>query len=191
MASSAPEGPASGAALAAPVPSRPKLNPGWGLVVVGGVLGVLGAFLPWARVTYGGLFTHTYHGVSAGRDGKITVVLAVSVLGLTAAAFLGWVRNWQRPVLAILGLIIAFIALADLAASPSVGSAEQARLGLSAKITSSNGIGEWLTLIAGILVVIGVVLVRRYSAPSVSEPTETHAEASPPEPSIEEAHAPD
>jgi hypothetical protein len=165
MSSSAPE---ETATSAGPVSAVPALNPGWGLVILGGLLGVLGAFLTWATVDYAGLATHTYRGVSAGRDGKITVVLAVLVLGITAAAFLGWVRGWMRPVLAILGLVIAFIAIADLAASPSVGSEEQARLRVTAQVTSSNGIGEWLTLVAGILVVVGVVLVARYSRPRVA-----------------------
>ena len=171
MATAAPEEPGTSAAGALPVPSRPTFNPGWGLAVLGGLLGVLGAFLTWATVDYGGLATHTYRGVSAGRDGKITVVLAVLVLGIAAAAFLGWFRGWMRPTLAILGLVIAFIAIADLAASPSVGSEEQARLRVTAQITSSNGIGEWLTLVAGVLVVVGVVLVSRYSRPRASEAT--------------------
>jgi len=166
MAATAPGEPATSAVPAEPALSRPTLNPGWGLVILGGLVGVLGAFLTWATVDYGGLATHTYRGVSAGRDGKITVVLAVLVLGIAATAFLGWVRGWMRPALAILGLVIAFIAIADLAASPSVGSEEQARLKVTAQVTSSNGIGEWLTLVAGILVVVGVVLVGRYSRAS-------------------------
>jgi drug/metabolite transporter (DMT)-like permease len=161
--SAAPDEPAAGAVAVA---ARPRLNPGWGLVILGGLLGVLGAFLTWAKVDYGGLASHTYRGVSAGRDGKITVVLSVLVLGVTAAAFLGWVRGWMRAVLVVLGLVIAFIAIADLAASPSVGGEEKARLQTPADITSSNGFGEWLTLVAGILVVIGVVLVARYSRPA-------------------------
>ena len=162
MTSSAPEEPVAGAAHAASVPSRSRFNPGWGLIIIGGLLGVLGAFMTWATVDYGGVATHTYRGVSGGRDGKITVVLSVLVLGLTVLAFLGWAaRRWMLPALAILGLLIAFVAIADLAASPSAGSQQQALL--DAHVTSSNGIGEWLTLFAGILVLVGVWLVMRYS----------------------------
>jgi hypothetical protein len=172
MASTAaPEEPGTGAVVGAPVVSRPTFNPGWGLVILGGLLGVLGAFLTWATVDYGGLATHTYRGVSAGRDGKITVVLAVLVVGIAVAALLGWFRGWMRATLAILGLVIAFIAIADIAASPSVGSEEQARLHVTAQVTSSNGVGEWLTLVAGILVVVGVVLVGRYSRASAAGAT--------------------
>jgi drug/metabolite transporter (DMT)-like permease len=181
MSSAAPDEPAAGAP---DVAARPRLNPGWGLVILGGLLGVLGAFLTWAKVDYGGLASHTYRGVSAGRDGKITVVLSVLVLGVTAAAFLGWARGWMRATLVVLGLVIAFIAIADLAASPSVGSEERARLRTPVQVTSSNGIGEWLTLVAGILVVIGAVLVARYSRPATAGPSPL-ATGSPAEPAGE------
>jgi drug/metabolite transporter (DMT)-like permease len=69
----------------------------------------------------------------------------------------------MRSALIVLGLVIAFVAVADLAASPSVGSEETARLHTPVHVSSSNGIGEWLTLVAGILVVVGVILVGRYS----------------------------
>jgi drug/metabolite transporter (DMT)-like permease len=162
MTSSAPQEPVARAAHAAPARSHSRFNPGWGLVIAGGVLGVLGAFMTWATVDYGGVASHTYRGVSGGRDGKITVVLSVVVLGLTVLALFGWAaRRWMRPALTVVGLVIAFVAIADLAASPSVGSEVQAQLHVS--VTSSNGVGEWLTLLAGILVVVGVVLVGRYS----------------------------
>ena len=141
-------------------------NPGWVLILVGGVLGVLAAFLTWASVDYGGLASHRYTGVDAGRDGKITIVLAVLVLVVAALAFAGVVRAWQRGVLAVLGLVIAFVAMADLFASPSVGTQEQARLGTTAHITSSNGIGVWLTLLGGVLVVVGTALAGRYARPA-------------------------
>ena len=145
----------------------PGRNPGWWLVVAGGGFGVLAAFLTWASVDYG-VATHRYVGVGAGRDGKLTVVLAATTLVVAALTMSGVRRGWQRGLVAVLGLAIALVAVADLAASPSVGSQEQARLRTAITISSSNGIGEWLTLLAGLLIVVGVLLAGRYAPQPVA-----------------------
>lgn len=92
------------------------------LVVGGAILIVLGAFLPWATV-----FGISIAGIDG--DGSLTLLMGL-VAGVVAL-----VRPWSRNVrigTVLLGSLVALVALADM--------------------TSVAGIGIYMTLIGGLLV---------------------------------------
>lgn len=117
-------------------------NPaGWG-VVVGAVLTIIAAFLPWASV-----FGQTITGVEEGSDGVITIALAVlaGIFGLVRA-LTG--QRWAAIVAILFGLLTTLIAVIDI-----VDVME---------FDITVGIGLWLTLVGGIVMVIaGGVSFRR------------------------------
>lgn len=112
--------------------------------LAGGVSAVVGAVLPWA--TFG---RRTINGLDG--DGLITLVFGIAVGALIV------VRDWERMDqigAAVLGLLT--LGLAGNVYS-NLGSASRYGYGMY-EVSTSPGIGLYLTLLAGILMLAGAWL---------------------------------
>lgn len=138
---------------------------GWAIVGAS-VLVIIAAFLVWGTVKGGGL-EFKIHGLGSNKDvpggdqvkdGAVTLTLAV------VALILGIIRGVNKAALGaaivalVMGAIVSIVALAD------IGDISDLKDQLdSGGVEVSIGVGLWLTLIGGIvLVVLGIVgIVKR------------------------------
>ncbi len=142
------------------------------LAALGALLGLIGAFLPWVSWSHMG----TSASAGAGGDGILTLFLSILVLGvifsdrIQSVATQGMssnnlggqdtakqissintlVKTWSNIILLAFGAIILLVALRDLG---SVGSVSYWIGG-----TYGAGIGLWMTLLGGLLIVLAIVI---------------------------------
>ncbi len=112
----------------------------------GGVLAVVGAFLPWASV-----MNQSISGLDG--DGVLTLVFGVAAGGLIL------MRDWEQMdqvgvgVLGLLTLVIGGMSYSDIDSLASLGGS-----GTGLSISISPGIGLYLTLLAGILMLAAAAM---------------------------------
>ena len=135
------------------VTTRPR--PYFWLVIAGAVVAIVAAFLPWITATAAFVGSVSRNGLDG--DGQITIVLGVAAVVLAVVAL----RGHSAPLAALvivagLGALIAVIGVIDYVdAKNRIGdlTAEERQL-----IAISIGVGLYLTIAAGIAVVVGAVL---------------------------------
>jgi hypothetical protein len=133
---------------------RPR--PSFWVMIVGATLALLGAFLPWA--TASAVFVSVSKNGIDG-DGKLTAVLAV----VTGILVLTYLRSASRQaavlvIVGVLGAIVALVGVADFVdVSSKIGdlTTEEQRL-----VSISVGIGLYLTIAAGVAIVVGGIMGR-------------------------------
>ncbi|GLW30751.1 hypothetical protein Areg01_36910 [Actinoplanes regularis] len=145
-----------------------RLNPMW-LAFGAGAAGVLGSFLPWAKVNAPFLGTMTVSGVD-GSDGWVTAALGAVIAGCAV------VRLRSARLSSQLSLLLSLLAVAGATALAGIGAwkifdleVRKAELsasladhndpfGLSAALSSavqaSVGVGLWLILVAGVVAAV-------------------------------------
>jgi hypothetical protein len=150
-----------------------RVTPGLITVAVGGLIVFLAAFLTWASVEVtsriGGPLvgggTRSVSGLEGDRLGKATLILAIAVLLLVvllttpAARSAGWIA------LAVAGGLIVLLALLDLIAISDASDLRE-RLadvpgcsqGIQCTGERTVGIGVYLTILGGLVVVVGALL---------------------------------
>lgn len=148
---------ASVAARAVPVAEPGALGPA--LVLIGGIGGLAGTFLPWLVAAYGWGGDRTASGLEAGPDGLVALALsgAIAFVGLLLLAARG---STGLRVLALLGgvalIVFAWLEISnlrraiDLARDPSV----------------ALGSGLYVIGIAGVVAIVGGLLAGRRSSRS-------------------------
>jgi hypothetical protein len=125
-------------------------------MIVGATLALLGAFLPWATAS-AAFVSVSKNGIEG--DGKLTAVLSV-VAGILVLTYLRSARR-QPAVLVIVGVLGAIVALVGVADFVDVSSkigeltTEQQRL-----VSISVGVGLYLTITAGVTIVVGAIIGR-------------------------------
>jgi Protein of unknown function (DUF2510) len=128
---------------AAPASKLPAI-----VMTAGGVLGVIGALLPWASE-----FGVSFAGTST-LDGKVTMFVSLIVLGLGVWSLvkppLKW---WTGIVAAVGGLFVLVLAGSNVSSPAGVTGA----IGKDAALVSS-GIGLYVTVLAGIVAITAGVL---------------------------------
>jgi hypothetical protein len=134
------------------VVGRPR--PYFWVTIAGAVAAVVAAFLPWVTVR-AAFLSVSKNGVDG--DGRITAVVAV-VVGIIAVVNLRTARKSTAALVTIgvLGAIIALIGIVDFVDVKSRIAdltAEEARL-----VTADVGVGLYLTIAAGVAIVVGAVL---------------------------------
>ncbi|AEH09204.1 MULTISPECIES: hypothetical protein [Protofrankia] len=128
------------------------------LLTVAGGLGGIAATLPWSTIS-DGEETRTFTGLTVG-DGRITLMVAVVLLVIGAAHVSG-----RRPggteaaVATLLGAGVAVFAVMDLVAGPA--SLSSFRTLAADQISVAPASGLVLTLVAGLLALVGGWLLRR------------------------------
>jgi hypothetical protein len=146
---------------AAPVATRRRgpsrlATPALGVAALGALLTVLAPFLPWASVSVASE-SLTLKGLDEDMNGKITIVLGLAALAVVAVLALRAIKGlWV--LLPILGLLIAFVGWAQ--TRKLQNTLDEIGVGTDAAgISASNGIGVWLTILGGILLLATAVLV--------------------------------
>jgi hypothetical protein len=156
---------------AAPDPERisfqamaDRLTLGLLAAVIGAVLVFVSAFLTWARVDARSAAGHdvggaiiTTSGISGGRLGTETLVLAIMSLVIVGVMLLPATKPWAWQVLLGFGLLIAFFALYDLLSIPGPVRPNGFFCGSGVTCSFHRSIepGVWFTLIASLLIVAG------------------------------------
>lgn len=134
--------------LLPPPPPRaaPSISP---VALIGGVMIVAGAFLPWKSL---GMISRS--GVDGGGDGVITALLGLLVV-LAAAAPL---QGWRRLVCLLCGGLAAAVGVMDLVeVQRQIDSLE----GNPFQCALSVGYGLYATIAGGVFAVVGVLAARR------------------------------
>ncbi|HYY12145.1 MAG TPA: hypothetical protein VE781_14510 [Kineosporiaceae bacterium] len=141
--------------------SRSKLTTaGLATAAAGAVLTLIAPFLPWAAIALPGEKDATnYNGLADEMNGKFTIwlglvaVVVVAVLAVRAIKGL-WV------LLPILGLLVTFVSWAQTAKLQNTIDEIASLSSAAAEATkASNGIGVWVSLLGGILLLATAVVV--------------------------------
>lgn len=135
------------------------------LMLAGGLGAMLGAVLPWAEATtvFG---TVTVAGTVG--DGKITGGAGIITAAIALATLLGMTTMPSYWLMVAMGGTITAVGGYDLANGPAAGS--------TSTVIITVGVGLYLTVLAGIAVVVGASLGRRTGSGS---PPRSEGEASP------------
>jgi hypothetical protein len=138
------------------LPSRQPVPAAWNLagiaVVVAGILGAVGAALPWATVTTG--FGSISRSGLDGGDGIITIIVSIGV-GLLG---LGMVQRRPRAAVWLLGVVLSLVLI--VVAFWDGGNVNGISNQGASLLLVSVGIGLYLTGIAGLIGVVGSVAAR-------------------------------
>jgi hypothetical protein len=163
-------------------PAGSGANPTPGLLVasVGALLTFLAAFLVWATVevfsSVGGPAigggSRSVSGLEGDRLGKATLVVAIAALLLIGLLLAPASRRWGWAVLLVCGVLIAGLALLDLVSISDASDLRQ-RLaqvpGCGGSVQCSGdrraGIGVWLTIAGGAVIVLGAAMHGGLFAP--------------------------
>jgi hypothetical protein len=176
-------------------------KPGAVVIVVGGALMTIGAFLTWVTakvdltafadavkaktgVDVSGVpgFSTASQSFSAagvkGWEGKLAVLGGLLALGIAIAAIVGTVSNSLAGRIAAGGAILGIIGAAyvlirtssAIADAKTTMAAQVSALGLSPSIVDtifkvSTGIGLYLSLLGGIVAIVGAVMLMRTAEP--------------------------
>lgn len=142
------------------------------MAIAGGV-GILGAFLPWLSLSGGAagfvkaMLEAQGESLSGiGRDGNLTIVLAIVAAVMGGVRLAGKAPKGAPTTGLVVGALITLIAIYDIADVGSVSDslAQESGDGLYGSMIDlqvSVGIGLWLTLVAGIAVVVTSILALR------------------------------
>jgi hypothetical protein len=116
--------------------------------LAGCALAIIGAFLVWGTVT-AGPFSVDIKGTDSGKDGSITLILAI--IAAAAIWFIGkkpWVI-WVALAAAVLFLLVGIYDTLDIMGTSEEGGAE-------VKV----GIGLWMTDLGGIIATAAVAMLK-------------------------------
>ncbi|MHB9287735.1 hypothetical protein ACKVMT_11945 [Halobacteriales archaeon Cl-PHB] len=122
------------------------LTTGEKVALGGGVAAVVGAVLPWAS-----FMGQSVSGLDG--DGVITLILGIAAAGVIVVREWGQMDQAGVGVLGLLTLAIGGMAYSDIGSLASMGGS-----GSGFSISISPGIGLYLTLLAGILMLAGAAL---------------------------------
>jgi hypothetical protein len=147
---------------------------------VGALLTFLAAFLTWATVEVtsraGGPIvgggTRSVSGLEGDRLGKATLVIGLAALVLCALLLAPATRSWGWIALLVCGALIVLLAVLDLASISDDTDLKQ-RLaevpGCGGTVRCEGertaGVGVWLTIVGGLLIMLGAALHARLLDP--------------------------
>jgi hypothetical protein len=144
-----------------PAPSglmRNPVVPGATMTLIGGVLIVLGSFLPWLTATAPLVGTISRNGMEGG-DGVITLILGVVtiLIGVTQLTATNLPTLLQRSPI-VTGAITGIVAVSNyLNVQQRIEDVREE----SELIAASVGAGIWTLVVGAVLAVVGGVLVRK------------------------------
>ena len=135
--------------------------------VIGAVLVFISAFLTWstvdARSQAGGKLAGAVTdsiGISGGRLGTETLVLALAALAVVGVMLLPATKAWAWQVLLGAGLLSVFFTLVDLISIPKTLRPDNftCPAGVTCTFHRTIGPGVWFTLVASLLIVAGAYI---------------------------------
>jgi hypothetical protein len=151
-----------------------------GAALLAGLATVAASFLPWIQIEIAG---HSGPGSQAtglgGRDG-VTVLVVGAVAGLIGILLLaGRGDAWLKLGLFVTGSVVTIIGIVDIVDVQNKADVLERRYGVrEGVVTASVGIGLWVVLVAGVVLLAAGLLARRAvliengvdAAPAVSSP---------------------
>jgi hypothetical protein len=134
-----------------------------GLALVAGLATVAASFLPWIQIEIAG---HSGPGsLATGLDGRDGItVLVVGVLAAVAGLLLVAGRGdaWLKLGLFVTGGVITIIGVVDIVDVQNKADALERRYGVpEGVVTASVGVGLWIVLAAGVVLLVAGLLARR------------------------------
>jgi hypothetical protein len=165
------------------------------LIPLAALLAVIGAFTPWFRpeASRGGQTVHAKDALYSWKDGKIglvapiiLVILAISVIGLLQGKARGRFASGPDPVRSVakycigagvVSLVCLLIAWFLVTSQYKFGDGrswdqyEKALRDVGATLSRGPQIGYWLTLVAGVLAIVGGVLTLLAAKPVPVSPS--------------------
>jgi hypothetical protein len=141
---------------------RNPIVPGATMTLLGGVLIVLGSFLPWLTATVPLIGTISRNGMEGG-DGIITLILGVVtiLIGVTQLTATNLPTLLQRSPI-VTGAITAIVAVINyLNVQQRIEGVRQE----SELIAASVGAGIWTLVVGAVLAIVGGVLIRKLPKP--------------------------
>jgi hypothetical protein len=141
---------------------RNPVVPGATMTLLGGVLIVLGSFLPWLTATAPLVGTISRNGMEGG-DGIITLILGVVtiLIGVTQLTATNLPTLLQRSPI-VTGAVTAIVAVMNyLNVQQRIEDVREE----SELIAASVGAGIWTLVVGAVLAIVGVVLVRKLPKP--------------------------
>ncbi|HYM39035.1 MAG TPA: hypothetical protein VEY12_02670 [Thermoplasmata archaeon] len=154
-----------------------KVRPGWILGIVGGLITIVGAVLPWATVSGGSLAAPlTFSGATVGLGG--IAVLLFGVLGLICVAIPNRITAILGLVWGILALLLALLTLVGLAAIAALAA------GSGTGVTVTTQYGAYLALVGTLVLIVGSAIAyteaKKAAAPPMMPPPVAPPMAPPP-----------
>jgi hypothetical protein len=141
---------------------RNPVVPGATMTLLGGVLIVLGSFLPWLTATAPLVGTISRNGMEGG-DGVITLILGVVtiLIGVTQLTATNLPILLQRSPI-ITGAISGIVAIINyLDVQQRIEDVREE----SELIAASVGAGIWTLVVGAVLAIVGGILVRKLPEP--------------------------
>lgn len=158
-ASAPPPGPEPVTPAMTPV-QAPRNNSGGAfalLTVLGGLLLVVGSFLPWVAVMAPFVGTMSRNGLDGGGDGIVTLVAGVATLTVGAARLMTSLRPGIQRLPILFGALALLIAVMDLSAV----SERVASVGSSPFVQAYAGSGLYLLVVGAVVTGLGGLAVSR------------------------------
>jgi hypothetical protein len=138
-----------------PVGAQPKQGVVIALLAAA-VLTIIGSVMTWATVKGNSSgFEVSVKGTDGQRDGKITIVAGIVTLAMAGLMLARRSGRWTWIVAIVMGAITTITAIVDVS---DVSDADNELKGLA---TASVGAGLWLTLVAGIGILVAAILASR------------------------------
>jgi hypothetical protein len=136
------------------------------LALAGGLLAAGAAYLPWIVIEIAGRSGPGSHASGLdGRDGVTVLVvglLAVAV-GVVLATGRGYV--WLKMAMFATGGIVTVIGIVDLIDVHAKAEALERRFGIpQGVVTATAGVGLWLVVVAGVMMLVAGLVARRSEA---------------------------
>jgi hypothetical protein len=138
---------------------RNPVVPGATMTLLGGVLIVVGSFLPWLTATAPLVGTISRNGMEGGGDGIFTLILGVItiLIGVTQFTATNMPTLLQRSPI-ITGAITGIVAVINyLDVQQRIEDVREE----SELIAASVGAGIWTLVVGAVLAIVGGVLVRK------------------------------
>jgi hypothetical protein len=138
---------------------RNPVVPGATMTLLGGVLIVVGSFLPWLTATAPLVGTISRNGMEGGGDGIFTLILGVItiLIGVTQLTATNMPTLLQRSPI-ITGAITGIVAVINyLDVQQRIEDVREE----SELIAASVGAGIWTLVVGAVLAIVGGVLVRK------------------------------
>jgi hypothetical protein len=135
-------------------------TPALATAAVGALLTVVAPFLTWATLTLPGeARSTTANGLDTDMNGRVTLWLGVAAVVVVAVLAVRAIKGlWV--LLPILGLLITFVGWAQTRKlQNTIDDIATVSADLARSVQASNGIGVWLTILGGILLLATAVLV--------------------------------
>ena len=150
-----------------------ELNNGQKIGLVGGIIALVGFFLPWVSLS-SETVSGSYMGIQTGAFGLIALISAILVIVFSV------INKSSMPILtivfAIIGLLLVLLLFGQLEQLRQLFETLNGLTDPSAEVTMNYGIGIWITIVGFIIGLVGGIMsmkeMKTSNVPPVMPPEE-------------------